>query len=180
MVIGANRRIFIWRRKDEAESADCVCPPSQKKNSVMIWGCITYHGVGTISILNGIINRHKYIEILEDNLWPVISRHFPTQNFLFQDDNAPIHRAHDVEHYKARNRIQCLSWPAQSPDLNPIENVWLKIKNRLQQHVENIKSVEEPSDSIIDIWQTLPMDYIQSLYNSLPRRIRKVIGLKVK
>lgn len=139
MVIGANRRIFIWRRKDEAESADCVCPPSQKKNSVMIWGCITYHGVGTISILNGIINRHKYIEILEDNLWPVIARHFPTQNFLFQDDNAPIHRAHDVEHYKARNRIQCLSWPAQSPDLNPIENVWLKIKNRLQQHVENIK-----------------------------------------
>ena len=96
----------------------------------MIWGCITWHGVGTITV-NGTINRHKYIEILEDNLWPVIARHFPNQNFLFQDDNAPKHRAGDVENYKARNHIHSISWPAQSPDLIIIENVWLKLKRRL-------------------------------------------------
>jgi hypothetical protein len=42
----------------------------------MIWGCISHYGVGTITTVNGTINRHKYIKILEDNLWPVIARHF--------------------------------------------------------------------------------------------------------
>lgn len=41
-------------------------------------------------------------------LWPVLAIHFPKQNILFQDDNAPIHRAYDVKNYKARNRINCI------------------------------------------------------------------------
>lgn len=75
----------------------------------MILGCITYHDVGTITTVNGTVNRHKYIEILEDNLWPVFATDFPNQNFLFQDDNAPIHCAQDVENFKARNRVNCIS-----------------------------------------------------------------------
>ena len=70
------------------------------------------YGVGTITTVNGTINRHKYIKILEDNLWPVIARHFPEQDCLFQDDNAPIHRANDVKNYKEENHINCLEWPA--------------------------------------------------------------------
>jgi hypothetical protein len=37
-----NNRIYIWRKKDEAESRDCVCPPAQRRLSVMIWGCISH------------------------------------------------------------------------------------------------------------------------------------------
>ena len=120
----------------------------------------------------------KYIEILEDNLWPVIARHFPEQDCLFQDDNAPIHRANDVKNYKEENHINCLEWPAQSPDLNVIENVWLKLRIRLQQRVEVLNTADELSAAIKDIWENLSVDYIQGLYHSIPKRLRKVLKVK--
>ena len=139
----------------------------------MSWGCISHYGVGTITTVNGMINRHKYIEILEDNLWPVIVSHFPEQ-----DDNAPIHRANDVKNYKEENHINCLEWPAQSPDLNVIEKVWLKLKIRLQQRVEVSNTADELSAAIKDIWENLSVDYIQGLYHSIPKCLRKVLKVK--
>ena len=56
----------------------------------MVWGCITYHGVGTLCMVNGNINAQKYISILDDNLWPVVTRHFNDKPYRFQDDNAPF------------------------------------------------------------------------------------------
>jgi hypothetical protein len=38
VVVGNNNQIYIWRKKNEAESRDCVCPPAQRRLSVMIWG----------------------------------------------------------------------------------------------------------------------------------------------
>jgi hypothetical protein len=60
VVVGKNNQIYIWQKKDEAESRDCVCPPPQRTLSVMIWGCISHYDVGTITTVNGMINRHKY------------------------------------------------------------------------------------------------------------------------
>ena len=109
--------------------------------------------MGTVATLDGPINRHKYIEIYENNLWPVIAQHFPNKNFLFQDDNAPIHRVRDVENYKARKYVHSISWPAQSPDLNIIENVYLKLKRGLQHRVENTRPAAEHSHAITQEWQ---------------------------
>ena len=88
----------------------------------MIWGCITFNGVGTLTTVNRNINAAKYIEILEDNLWPVIVHHYPEENHILQDDIAPVHRTRNVQNYKAQNNINGMFWPAQSPDANIIEN----------------------------------------------------------
>ena len=103
---------------------------------------------------------------------------FSRASCLFQDDNAPIHRANDVKNYKEENQINCLEWPAQSPDLNVIENVWLKLKIRLQQRVEVLNTADELSAAIKDIWENLSVDYIQGLYHSIPKRLRKVLKVK--
>lgn len=179
IMIGHDERVRIWRKRDEGWRPDLVEKRnSQAKYEVMIWGCICWEGVGTMTPIEGNINAAKYQDILEENLWPVLARHFPQNGYFFQDDNAPVHRARSTQEYVARNRINCLSWPAQSPDLNIIENVWLFIKRKLQSRSGAIKSKENLIEEIRQIWTQNTPAYIKSLYGSIPNRIQHVIRLK--
>ncbi|CAC5378507.1 unnamed protein product [Mytilus coruscus] len=176
--IGQDRRVYVWKKRGEGWRPDLVQSKSDRKFSTMVWGCISYQGVGTLTKVEGYINADKYISILDDNIWPVIARHFPTNDYLFQDDNAPVHRARSTKAYIARTHLKNMSWPAQSPDLNIIENVWLYIKRKLQVLVYRINSKDELYREVFQIWQSIPLNYIRSLYNSIPRRILHVIRLK--
>lgn len=178
ILIGQNNRVFVWRASHEAYRPECMCPPHQQKVSVMIWGCITWYGVGTICKVDGNINAVKYREILDNHLWPVLARHFADKPYRFQDDNAPVHRARIIEEFKRENDIHGMTWPAQSPDLNIIENVWLRIKRSLQRTAQNINNPQELFAAIEAIWVELTVDYIRNLYNSIPRRILAVIRSK--
>ena len=93
---------------------------------------MTYQGVRTFTEAEGNINSRKYINILDTYLWPVIARHFPTDEYIFQDDNAPVHACRETTHWKQENNIKCMAWPSLSPDLKIIENVWRTINIRLQ------------------------------------------------
>ena len=71
----------------------------------MIWGCITWHGVGTLCKVDGNINAVKYHDILDNHLWPILARHFADKSYHFQDDNAHVHRARIIEEFKRDNDI---------------------------------------------------------------------------
>jgi len=135
--IGAVNRVFVWRKVCEEWSPQCVAPPPRKRINIMIWGCITYFGVGTVDFAEGNINAKRYIDILEGNSWPVIAQHFPENSCIFQDDNAPVHRARSVVEYRLRNKIKTLTWSAQSPDLNIIENVSHRLQETRAKSTQN-------------------------------------------
>jgi hypothetical protein len=59
------------------------------KFSVMFWGCISYYGVGTVTPVVDNLTSEKYINNLDNNLWPVIAQYFPTSPYIFQEDNVP-------------------------------------------------------------------------------------------
>ena len=83
----------------------------------MIWGCITYDGVGTLTVVDGNINAQKYIEVVDNFVWSVIARHFLDDNYVFQDDNAPVHGACVVKGYMDETDLHSMEWPAQNPYL---------------------------------------------------------------
>jgi hypothetical protein len=87
-------------------------PDHDRKFSLGRW-TNTISGLGLVLFppnINPIIVSNDHLTFV------VIARHFPEQDCLFQDDNAPIHRANDVKTYNEENHINCLEWPAESPD----------------------------------------------------------------
>jgi len=79
---------------------------------------------------------------------------------------------------KKKNHIKYLSWPAQSPDLNPIENIWAFIEQELFNKRNKIKTVQDVWAQTRDIFHDLALTYIRKLYDSLPERLEFIIKAK--
>lgn len=178
VVVGHDRRVHVWRKADEIWRPECVGLRGGPCVAVMFWGCITFDGVGTLTEIEGNMNTTKYLETLGDNVWPVIAKIFPNGGYIFQDDNAPCHASRRAVQWKRENELNCLNWPSQSPDLNIIENVWRTIKIKLQNSKCDILNKQILVREVKKIWVGLTPVYIQSLYNSISRRIRSVIVAK--
>lgn len=61
-----------------------MSPPSRRHQSIMIWACVSIKGKGNLTDVEGNINARKYIEILDNNLSPVLARHFPDNQYVLK------------------------------------------------------------------------------------------------
>ena len=99
-------------------------------NSVMIWGCFSWHGMGPMVKLEGRMNASRHGQLVKNTVSPFMKKTMGRKN-IFQQDNAPIHTAKSILKIFKNLKMKVLDWPAQSPDLNQIENIWCGIKFEL-------------------------------------------------
>ena len=74
--------------------------------------------------------------------------------------------------------FQVLSWPAQSPDLNPIEHLWAHLKRRVADYEVPPKGILELWDRVQEEWDNIGAEVCQKLIESMPRRVEAVLKAK--
>ncbi len=145
----------------------------QKPASLMVWGCMSACGMGSLHIWKGTINAEMYIQVLEQHMLPSRRRLFQGRPCIFQHDNARPHTASITTSWLRRRRIRVLKWPACSPDLSPIENIWRIIKRKMRQR--RPKTVEQLEACIRQECDNIPIPNLEQLVSSVSRRLQTVI-----
>lgn len=140
----------------------------------MVWGAISYYGVIDLVTTKGIMNAESYKTILENTI-PKVSELFGPIPWILQQDNAPIHTARMVKNYLQTQNVDILPWPAYSPDLNIIENVWGWLSRKVYEGGKQYEDKEALIKSINDSWKEISLNYLGTLYNSISDRIFEVI-----
>jgi transposase len=144
----------------------------------MFWGCFSKREMGPLVPVEGIITAKKYKELMEKYLLPIFKK--SNYQLIFMQDNAPIHKAKLVTDFLAHHGIPTLEWPAQSPDLNPIENMWAVLKARRARQKLTPKTRKDLIEQMSELWSTIEENFRENLSNSIPKRLSEVITNKGK
>ena len=143
---------------------------------VMVWSCFSAQGTGQLVVVKGTMNGAKYRELMEKHLLPQRAVWFPGGGDTFQQDNAPCHRA--ATGFLREQGVAVMNWPAYSPDLSPIENLWAIVKRKL--HANIISSKDDLTTHLQALWVNDPEIQAScgALIEGMPRRIKACIAAK--
>lgn len=159
-----------WINKKDKDDVDNVKKYPLK---VHLWGCIGKNIQNRIHIFEDIMTGEIYQQILEGN---ILDLFLLNDNLIFQDDNDSKHRSEIVYNWKNAYNIKSLAWPSNSPDLNPIENIWSILKRKVNEIHNETKT--DFIKCISEKWNGISKETINNVIDSMSKRILKVIERK--
>ena len=189
---GANQgNIYVWRYPEEEYEED-VCAATHKSGfkKIKVWGAMRYGALSNLVVLSekkggGKFNSREYVdEIMDGELFDVWMKGMEELgDVLIMEDGAGYHCG------AARSRREDYekdgwqgwgpgTWPPNSPDLNPIENLWHILRTNITKREPRPMKKQELIDALQEEWKRLDMDKVNKLIESMPRRMQAVIDAK--
>jgi transposase len=178
--LGSDGRDWVWKRPGEGLS-DRMVKSTLKfgGGSIMLWGCMLWEGAGFATRIEGKMDAKLYTAILEDELQQTLEYYGKTpQDIIFQQDNDPKHTSKLAQKWLKDHRFTVMIWPAQSPDINPIEHLWVHIKAKLAEFEYPPKGIQELWERVQKLWDEIPASVCQNLIESMPRRVEALYKAK--
>ena len=141
---------------------------------VMVWGAIWTEGELDIIVTSMPMISEYYLGVLREGLQPFHTKH-RGKKFIFTKDNASVHTSRVTTAWLKRKKIKVLPWPANSPDINPIENVWSLLVRKVYEGQTQHHNVHDLIRAIKKAWYEIPQEVIQTLISRAPSRLTKFI-----
>ncbi|MBW0580127.1 hypothetical protein O181_119842 [Austropuccinia psidii MF-1] len=175
-------QVRVWRTPQEKYTLDNLqVNHCSGRRLIMVWGAFIGSTKGPLVFLDGTQTAATFIQqVYEPHLRPfynfmVNAPYIRTrERIAMMEDGAPIHTAQISNEWRATNQIDKLPWPAHSPDLNPIENVWKVMKTRVTKHHQP-RTMDELRAAIQSSWDDLSPAFFEKLLLGMHNRMEAVV-----
>lgn len=141
-------------------------------SKVNIWGAINGRGRNALHIFRENMDATKYISILKNDFLKIYD-----DMYYIQFDNDSKHTAKKTVTFLDKNNIKCIKFPAYSPDLNPIENIWSILKHNLLPRKSEINTTTF-GQIILEEWNKIDQQIIKNCIDSMSKRLQTIIKNK--
>jgi transposase len=168
---GPDGQLKVWHIPGKS-----VCLPYKSQNyraSVMVFAGIMMGWKTPLYFIEDTMKGVDYASLIERVYDDFVQANPDRKLYLYQD-NASIHKADCVMEKLAELGIETVKPPANSPDLNPIENGWTEFSRRLFENSPSFQTVNDAKNMMVEVWEDLPIDYVNTLCSSVPKRIFEV------
>jgi hypothetical protein len=171
-VFGRPKNDYIYARsREEVPFRQTVKHPPK----LHVWAGMSYWGKTELYCFTGNMDAHFFLGILEERLVADTKRIFGDRRWVFQQDGDPKHTSKLVQGWLEENVDEFFAkgdWPAQSPDANVQEHLWSILQDRV--YARNTRTIEQLQQILEDEWDAIPLEMLQSLVNSMPRRLAAI------
>lgn len=176
-LFASDGKAYVWRKPNtELQTKNLRATVKHGGGHVMVWGCMSSAGVGRLEFIDSTMNKEVYLDLLKQNLLQSAEDLGIRDTFRFYQDNDPKHKSGLVQTWLIWNCPHLVQTPAQSPDLNVIENVWHILEINIRKH--HISSVQTLKAALKEEWGKISPDYTKKLVESMQNRMKAVIEQK--